>query len=87
MGVAEAVGRGVAAADDHHVAAGGADHRRGLAGDAAVLAGEVLHGEMDAVEVAAGQLDVAATLRAHGEDHGVVALAAAPSPLMSTPQS
>ena len=50
MGGAEAVGSGVAAAEDNDALALGLDAARGidgLAGVQAVLLGEVLHGEVD----------------------------------------
>ena len=43
-----------------------------LAADAAVLLRQEVHGEMDAVELAAGDRQVARLLGAAGENHGVV---------------
>ena len=46
---AEAIGAGVAAADDHHVLAGGVDPRHLVAFAVAVLLRQVVHREMDAL--------------------------------------
>src|SRR3954447_21404809 len=58
--VAEAVGAGVAAADDHDVLAGRADRlgRRVVAGHEAVALLEVLHREVDPVQVTAWDREV-----------------------------
>ena len=72
---ADAVGAGVAAADHHHVLAAGEDRLdvvERLVGDAAVLLRQEIHGEMDAVELAAGDRQVARLLGAAGERDGVV---------------
>ncbi len=73
---AQAVGAGVTAADDDDVLAGRDDRRdlevaflnpvRGL---------QVLHREVDAVELAAGRRQVAARGRTHGEHDRVVRVA------------
>lgn len=68
VGYSEAVGSGVAAADDDDVFGGGEDGRgeaRGIGDDAAVtgdslvLLGEEIHGEVDAIEFAAGDAEIA----------------------------
>ena len=72
---ADAVGAGVAAADDDDVLAVGEDRLAaigGFAADAAVLLRQVIHGEVDALELAAGHRQVAALFGAAGEHHGVV---------------
>src|SRR5690606_27180863 len=72
---ADAVGAGVAAADDDDVPAAGEDGPdivEWLVADAAVLLGQEIHGEMDAVELAAGDGQVARAFGAAGEGHGVV---------------
>ena len=77
MRVADAVRAGVAAADHDHVLAGGGDRRDAVAvaGHPAVAPVEVLHREVHAVELAAGDREVARDARA-GRDHDrVVALA------------
>ena len=72
---ADAVGAGVAAADDDDVFAAGQD-RFGpadrLAADAPVLLRQKLHRKMDAVEFAARNRQVARLLRAAGEHDGIV---------------
>ena len=70
---AEAVGAGVAAADDHHVLAGGGD--AGLAEVAFLhLVGDrqVFHRLIDALQLAAGHGQIAPGGRAAREHHGVV---------------
>jgi hypothetical protein len=74
MAGADAIGPGVAAADDDDAlsfrrdrAAGGDD----VARDAAVLLHEILHGEVHAAELAAAHAQLARDLRAAGEEHGV----------------
>ena len=75
----EAVGAGVATADDHHVAAGGGDLPRHLLAERdAVGLREVLHRLVDPVELAPGHRQVAADGRPDGEHDGVVPL---PEPL------
>ena len=74
---ADAVGAGVAAADDDDVLAAGEDRHdvaERLVADAPVLLGQELHGEMDAVELAAGDRQVARLLGAAGERDGIVAV-------------
>ena len=71
----EAVGAGVAPADDDDVEAGGEDlvgHR--LAERRAVALREVLHGLVDAAELAARHRQVAGDGRADGQHDGVVAV-------------
>ena len=69
---AEAVGAGVAATDDHHVLAVGVDRRVvELAERLEVAVGQVLHGQVDAGELAARRRQVAADGGATGEDDGV----------------
>ena len=84
MGGADAVGAGVAAADDEDVLAAGGDAVGGGdvdAGEDAVLLGEELEGEVDAAEVAAGDAEVAGGGGAGGEDDGVEgSLTPVPSP-------
>ena len=75
VGGADAVRAGVAAADHHHVLAAREDRLdvvERLVGDAAVLLRQEIHGEMDAVELAAGDRQVARLLGAAGERDGVV---------------
>ena len=84
MAGAEAVGAGVAAADDEDALAGGEDGACGLhvgeehffrvAFVAAILLGQELHGEVDAVELAAGDGEVAGLLGAAAEEDGVETL-------------
>src|SRR5262249_8782790 len=74
MDGAQAVRARVAAADDHHALARGADEC--LVGDsvalaATVLLSQVLHGEVDALELAAGHGQIAWVTRAAGEHDGV----------------
>src|SRR5262249_20973082 len=66
---AQAVGAGVAASDDHHALAGCADEL--LVGDDIALAalvgeGEIVHGEVDALELATGKGQVARPAGAAG---------------------
>jgi hypothetical protein len=71
---AEAVGAGVAAADDDDVLVLGGNGLRlrdFLALVPAVLLGEVLHREVDALEIAPLHRQVARTGRSPGEDDGV----------------
>ena len=83
--VAHAVGARVAAADDHHALARRGDvvHRRrrdggSQAGDLArhptVARVQVVHGEVDALELAARRLQVARDARAGGDHHRVEAV-------------
>ena len=75
MAGAEAVGAGVAAADDHDALAGGQNPAGSsstlVAFAAAVLLGQELHGEMDAFQFAAGDLQIARMLGAAGQQDGV----------------
>ena len=73
---ADAVRAGVAAADHHHVLAAGEDRRHvaeRLVGDAAVLLRQEVHGEMDAVELAARDRQVARASRRRRQHDRVVA--------------
>src|SRR5205814_7602537 len=71
----EAVGGRVATADDDDVPAGGVDRCAvGFAGHQAVGRDEVVHGEVDAGQLAARRRrHVPPGQRATGEEHGVVA--------------
>ena len=72
---ADAVGAGVAAADDDDVLAGSEDGLVGgrrFAGHTAVLLRQELHGEMDALELAAGHRQVVRLFGAAGEHDGVM---------------
>ncbi len=74
MGVAEAVGARVAAAQDDHVLVSGGDLDLGLRrepGDPPVLLHEVVHRRVDAAELAARHVEVAALQGADGEYDGV----------------
>jgi hypothetical protein len=67
MAGAQAVRSGVAAADDHHALAGGRDGDgliHGVALAALVLLGQKLHGKVDALELATGDIQVARAFRA-----------------------
>ena len=73
VGGAQAVGAGVATADDHDVPAGCVDRRMvDVAFLEAVPPREVLHGLVDAVEFAAGDREVTPPGGSAGEDDGVV---------------
>src|SRR4051794_39008927 len=72
VGVRHAVGTRVAPTDHDDVLARGRDRGLGCAVDDALPPGEVLHREMDAVEVTARHGQVARYARARGDDHGVV---------------
>ena len=77
MGGADAVGAGVAAADDEDVLVVGGDAvglRELDAGEDAVLLGEQFEGEVDAAKLAAGDAEVAGGGCAGGEDYGGVLL-------------
>ena len=72
VGRAEAIGAGIAAADDDDVLAGGKD----LVGDAIafadlVLLRQELHREVDAFQLAAGDVEIARLLGAAGQQDGV----------------
>ena len=70
MGGAEAVGAGVAAADDHDALAFGGDHvgrRHVVARQPPVLLRQVLDREVDAGELAAGNLQIPRPGRAAAE--------------------
>src|SRR5690606_20691735 len=72
---ADAVRAGVAAADDDDVLALGEDRLdvgERLVGDAPVLLGQEFHGEVDAVEVAALDWQIARLFGTAREDYGVV---------------
>ena len=91
--VGDAVHAGVAAADHDHALAAGRDRLLGgpvrpplLLGDPAVALVEVVHREVDAVEVAALDVEVAVDPRA-GRDHDRVVLARSCSAVMSMPTS
>jgi hypothetical protein len=78
VGGADAVGAGVAAADDDDVLAVGADEV--FVGDIDALhalgvGAQEVHGEVDAVVAAPGHVEVAGLLRAAGEHDGVVVVA------------
>src|ERR1022692_1727442 len=66
VGGAQTIGSGIAAADDDDALALGGHGRR---------ASEELHGEVDAVQLAAGDREIAGLLGAAGEQDGVVAAA------------
>jgi hypothetical protein len=71
---ADAVGAGVAAADDHDVLAFGGDEAAVLCAaveQAAGVVGQEIHGEMDALEVAAFDGQIARLGGAGAEDDGV----------------
>ena len=75
MAGAQAVGAGVAAADDEHALAFGADRDSRIdkvAFVAAILLGQELHGVVNAFEFAAGNLQVARLLGSSAEQDGVV---------------
>ena len=71
MRARDAVGAGVTAADDDHVPARGGDRRLGRARDCAVASIEVLHREVDPVELAPRNRQVARYTRT-GAQHGRV---------------
>src|ERR1035438_3176427 len=74
----QAIGAGVAAADDDHALAGGQDglgFRHRVAFVAAVLLRQKLHGEVNAPQVAAGHVEVARMFGAAGEQDGIELLA------------
>src|SRR6266545_4635697 len=78
VGGAEAVGAGVASADDDDALVPGGDEvalRHHVALGAMILERQVVHGEMDAVEIPARDGQVARPLGAPGEDDGVELLA------------
>src|SRR6266852_1586996 len=71
---AETVRAGIAAPDDDHVLALGGDELGvgyGVSLAATVLEREVIHGEVDAPELAAGDLEVARPLGASSQDDGI----------------
>jgi hypothetical protein len=74
---AEAVGAGVAAAEDDHVLVLGGDEVGGrlVAEHVLVGHGQVRHGRVDALELASGDVEVAGLRRAAAEDDGVELLA------------
>ena len=72
MAGAEAIGAGIAAADDDDAFAGG----QNLVGDGIafahlVLLRQKLHGEVDALQFAAGDVEIARLLGAAGQQDGV----------------
>ena len=73
-GRADAVGAGVAAADDDHVLAGGGDGRGRPAEQRLGAGDQEVHGEMDAGQVAALDSQVARDRGADRENRGVVVL-------------
>ena len=76
MAGAQAIGAGVAAADDHHALARGQNLTGNLvAGDALVLLRQKLHGEVNAFELAAGDFQVAGSFGAAGQQNRVEFLA------------
>ncbi len=76
----EAVGAGVAAADDNDALAAGIDGR-GLEHPLEDEVGglEVVHGEVHAAKLTAGHLEVAWACRAGRQHHGVELVAQAPT--------
>ena len=73
---AQAVRAGVAAADDHDALARGQDLiRHCVPGDALVLLREKLHGEVNSLEFAPGNFEVARIFSAAGQQNGVKFLA------------
>ena len=73
---AQAIRAGIAAADDYDALAGGANLiRNRVAGDHFILLRQELHGEIDALELAAGNVEVAWGFRAAGQQQGVKFLA------------
>jgi hypothetical protein len=71
VGGADAVGAGVAAADDDDVLALGVDRVGAVAGDGLVLRDEEFQGEVHAGQLAAGNRQVARLFRAAGQHDGV----------------
>src|SRR6185437_11870727 len=72
---ADAVGASIAAADDDDALAAGEDRLRAVgrfARHPPVLLRQIVHGEVDAVELAAGDRQVAALLGAAGQHHSVM---------------
>ena len=70
---AQAVGPGVASSDDDDLLADGVDGRPGEQPGLHPVGGhEVVHGQVDAVEVPARDLEVPLPQGADGQDHGVV---------------
>ncbi len=68
----EAIGAGIAAADDDDVFAGGQNLvGYGIAFAHLVLLRQELHGEVDALQVAAGDIEVARLLGAAGQQDGI----------------
>ena len=73
MAGAQAIRARVAAADDHHALAGGENLTRieRVAFATLVLLRQKLHREMDALQLAAGNVQIARLLRAAGQQDGV----------------
>src|SRR6202030_135373 len=72
---ADAVRAGIAAADDHDVLAAGEDRlplRLRFPAHAPVLLRQEIHGEMDALELAPGNWQIARLLRAAGEHQRII---------------
>ena len=73
---AQAIRAGVAAADDHDALAGGQNLvGHVVAGIALVLLRQELHGEVNALQFAPGNIQIARSFRAAGQQHGVKFLA------------
>ena len=68
---AEAIGAGIAAADDDDVLAGGVDPRHIVAFAVAVLLRQVIHREVHALQLAAGHVQIARLAGAAGEQDRV----------------
>ena len=75
--IAEAVGAGVAAAEDRYALALGRDLRTfdGKSRDATILLCQVRHCELDTSKLATREDEVAVALRTRGEDDGIDAVA------------
>ena len=69
---AQAIRSGIAPADDHHAFARGQDlPLHNIAGAAAVLLGQILHGEVNSLQLAPRHGEVAGTFRAARQQQGV----------------
>ena len=74
-GGADAVRSGIAAADHHHMFTGRQDrraHDRRFTADSPVLLRQIIHREMNALELASGHRQVAGMFRAAREHHRIV---------------